>query len=236
MLKAFHRAPRRLLGVVACSVLMALPTTRVAAEPEADDRLAIDFEATRLDGTPLNGLDLEGRVVLLDFWAVWCRPCIDAFPKLNGLASELAGSNFEIIGVTVHSGSRQEVADFLEGYDIQYTVVVADDELAYRFDVIGFPTYLLVGPDGTIYRKYVGDPPELVDRIRHDVMSLRHPHGSRSNPTFCSMGPCPRVMSGLWSSDRPHEIWAMTVSLGALAPPAPLFELAPAFGPAFVST
>ncbi len=42
MLKAFHRAPRRLLGVVAFSVLMALPATLSAAEPEADDRLAID--------------------------------------------------------------------------------------------------------------------------------------------------------------------------------------------------
>ena len=172
MLKARYRAPRKLLGVVACSVLMALPTTRAAAEPEANGRLAIDFEATRLDGTLLNGLDLRGRVVLLDFWAVWCRPCIDAFPKLNGLASGLAGRNFKIIGVTVHSGSREEVADFLGGHDVQYTVVVADDELAYRFDVIGFPTYLLVGQDGTIYKRYVGYPPELVDRIRHDVMSL----------------------------------------------------------------
>lgn len=172
MLKAFSRAPRRLLGVVAFSMLMALPTTLSAAEPEADDRLAIDFEATRLDGTPLHGLDLEGRVVLLDFWAVWCRPCIDAFPKLNALATHLTDRDFEIIGVTVHSGSREEVADFLRKYDVQYTVVVADDELAYRFDVIGFPTYLLVGPDGAIQKRYVGDPPELVDRIRHDVMSL----------------------------------------------------------------
>ena len=172
MLKAFQRAPRRLLGVVAFGVLMALPTTLSAAEPAADDRLAIDFEAIRLDGTPLNGLDLKGRVVLLDFWAVWCRPCIEAFPKLNSLASEFAGRNVEIIGVTVHSGSREEVADFLAGHDVQYTVVVADDELPYRFDVIGFPTYLLVGPDGTIHKRYVGEVPELTDRVKRDVANL----------------------------------------------------------------
>ena len=172
MVKAVRTAPWEAIRVVAIGVLIAAATPLSSAGLEPDNRLAIDFEATRLDGTRLNGLALEGRVVLLDFWAVWCRPCIDAFPKLNGLASELADSNFEIIGVTVHSGSREEVADFLEGYDIQYTVVVADDELAYRFDVIGFPTYLLVGPNGTLYKKYVGDPPGLTDRIARDVANL----------------------------------------------------------------
>ena len=145
---------------------------RSAAEPQAADRLAIDFEATRLDGTPFDGLDLKGTVVLLDFWAVWCRPCIDAFPKLNALAEALVSSSVEVVGVTVHSGSRKEVAGFLEGYDVQYRVVVADDALAYRFDVIGFPTYLLVGPDGTIVKRYVGDLSDLTERITRDVMSL----------------------------------------------------------------
>ncbi len=172
MLTTLPRALCRLLGAVALGVLLVGPTTLSGAEPEADDRLAIDFEATRLDGTPFSGLDLADRVVLLDFWAVWCRPCIEAFPKLNHLARELADRDVEIIGVTVHSGSREEVADFLEGYDVQYTVVVADDELAYRFDVIGFPTYLLVGPDGAIYKRYVGDLPGLTDRITRDVVKL----------------------------------------------------------------
>ncbi len=172
MVKAVRTAPWKLIGVVALGVLMAVATPLSAAGLEPDDRLAIDFEATRLDGTLLNGLDLKGKVVLLDFWAVWCRPCIEAFPKLNDLAQELAGRNVEVIGVTVHSGSREEVADFLEGYDIQYTVVVADDDLVYRFDVIGFPTYLLVGPDGAIYKRYVGDPPGLTDRITRDVVKL----------------------------------------------------------------
>ena len=81
--------------------------------------------------------------------------------------------------MTVHSGSREQVADFLDSYDVQYTVVVADDELAYRFDVVGFPTYLLVGPGGTIYKKYVGDPPDLTERIARDVANLLEDPESR---------------------------------------------------------
>ncbi len=162
-----------LLGVVALGVLTAVATPLSAAAQEPDDRLAIDFRATRLDGTLFNGSDLEGHVVLLDFWAVWCRPCIEAFPKLNHFARELAEGDVEIIGIAVHSGSPDEVADFLEGHDIQYPVVVAHEDLVYRLDVIGYPTYLLVGPDGAIYKRYVGDLSNLTDRIMRDVVMLQ---------------------------------------------------------------
>ena len=162
-----------LLGVVALGMLTAVATPLSSAAQEPDDRLAIDFQATRLDGTLFNGSDLEGHVVLLDFWAVWCRPCIEAFPKLNHLAQELADRDVEIIGIAVHSGSPEEVADFLEGHDIQYPVVVADEDLVYRLDVIGYPTYLLVGPDGAVYKRYVGELPNLTDRIMRDVVMLQ---------------------------------------------------------------
>ena len=65
------------------------------------------------------------------------------------------------------------MADFLEGDDVQYTVVVADDDLVYRLSVIGYPTYLLVGPDGAIYKRYVGDLSGLTDRIMRDVVMLQ---------------------------------------------------------------
>ena len=154
-----------LLGVVALGVVVAVTTPLPAGAQELDERLAIDFQATKLDGTPFNGTGLKGHVVLLDFWAVWCRPCLEAFPELNGLAHELADHDVEVIGIAVHSGSWEEVADFLEGYDVQYPVVVADEELVYRLDVIGYPTYLLVGQDGAIYKRYVGELPNLADRI-----------------------------------------------------------------------
>ena len=161
------------LGVVALGILTAVTAPLSAAAQKPDDRLAIDFQATRLDGTLFNGSNLEGHVVLLDFWAVWCRPCIEAFPTLNHLARELADRDVEIVGIAVHSGSSEEVADFLTEHDIQYPVVVADEDLVYRLGVIGYPTYLLVGPDGAIYKRYVGKLPNLTDRIMRDVVLLQ---------------------------------------------------------------
>ena len=163
----------RVVALVIVTMVTMVATPLSAPAQETDDRLAIDFRATKLDGTEFNGSDLAGHVVVLDFWAVWCRPCIEAFPTLNHLAEELADHDVALIGVAVHSGSPEEVADFLEEHDIRYLVVVADEDLVYRLDVIGYPTYLLVGPEGAVYKRYVGALPDLTDRIMRDVMMLQ---------------------------------------------------------------
>ena len=88
------------------SLLVAVATTACIPVDTADaQQLAIDFEAVDLAGNPFRGLDLHGKWVLLDFWAVWCAPCMDAFPKLNGLVGQLDPGEFEIVGMTVYSGT-----------------------------------------------------------------------------------------------------------------------------------
>ena len=73
----------------------------------------------------------------------------------------------------MYSGSRHEVKEFIQSYTVEYTVVVAEDDIVYRFGVIGYPTYFLIDPEGNIVRKYVGDPPGLTERIKSDVAELK---------------------------------------------------------------
>ena len=60
---------------------------------------------------------------------------------------------------------------FLEDYEVDYTVVVADEDLVYRYGVIGYPTYFLIAPSGEIHAKYVGALADLDDRILRDIES-----------------------------------------------------------------
>ncbi|MFQ5744097.1 MAG: TlpA disulfide reductase family protein [Acidobacteriota bacterium] len=147
------------------------------AAPVSGDPLAIDFDAVELDGRPFHGRELKGRVVLLDFWAVWCGPCVDAFPKLNHLADDLRYASFELVGVALYSGDHEAVGEFLEEYAIDYKVVVGEEDLAFRYGVIGYPTYLLLDPDGNIYKRYVGALPTLEERVKADVADLTRKYG-----------------------------------------------------------
>lgn len=123
----------------------------------AEGGAPLDLEAQTLEGRPFDVRALEGKVVLIDFWAVWCSPCIKAFPKLSALHERYKDRAFMVVGIALHSGSHTEVAAFLEDHSVSYPMLVGDADLAERFRVIGFPTYLLLGRDGRVIERFVGE-------------------------------------------------------------------------------
>ena len=152
------------------SATTAAPAVTLAAfDPEP---LPTDFTGVDLDGKPFLGSELRGKVVLLDFWAVWCAPCIDAVPKLNRLREDLADEDFEVIGYAVFSGPGEDVKAFAAEHGIEYRVVVGDNDLTFDYGVIGYPTYLLIDQQGRQVRKYVGALPGLEERVMADVRAL----------------------------------------------------------------
>lgn len=125
------------------------------AEPETEQMAireggpAPDWEATTLDGTPMSGDALEGQYVLLDFWGSWCAPCITALPKLADAYDQFGGEQFEIVGFAYEP--KSSLRQTMEEYDITWPQVLDEDgSYGDQFAVRGYPTYYLVGPDGTI--------------------------------------------------------------------------------------
>jgi len=153
-------------------LLGTLVLTLLIVPAGAAEKLPIDFEATTLDGTRFDASRLKGHVVLLDFWAVWCPPCIAAMPTLNRLDRELGDRGFDVVGVAVYSGEPEDVAEFLEDKETTYTVVVGDEDLTERFEVIGFPTYFLLDVDGTVFKMYVGEMNNMEEELEKDIETL----------------------------------------------------------------
>lgn len=142
-------------------------------------KLAIDFQAINLKGQPFHANSLKGKTVLLDFWAVWCAPCIAAFPTLKKLNQDLKKDNFEVVGVAVYSGTYKDVRLFVAKHNLDYKIVVGDDDMVERFGVIGYPTYFLIGPDGKIHKKYVGEAKNLYSEVKKDVLGLQQNRRSK---------------------------------------------------------
>ncbi len=118
-------------------------------------RTAPVFDLLDLNGQPVHSSDLRGTVVLLDFWATWCGPCLDEIPVLIRLASE-----YESRGVqtwTVSDEPTSEIKKVLSRNG--WTVPVLRDpdrRLTDQFQVVGIPSLILIGRDGKVLTYVTG--------------------------------------------------------------------------------
>ncbi len=167
--RAVYIVPPFILIIIGIYWFNAIPSENVG-QAENTEKLPIDFIGTDLSGNIFEGASLKGKTVLLDFWAVWCGPCIEAFPGLNKMNRELKSENFEVIGMTLYSGTSEDVKVITDEHSPNYKILLLDnDEMLIRYDVIGFPTYYLIDPGGKIYKKYVGQVGNFFDKVKSDV-------------------------------------------------------------------
>jgi thiol-disulfide isomerase/thioredoxin len=129
---------------------------------------APDFSLPDLAGNTVSLSDFRGRPVVIDFWATWCPPCVFQVPELNALweAHREAG-DLAVVGVAVDVEGAEVVAPWASEQGVGYTILIGDEELARKFGVLGFPTLVLVDPEGAIDSLHVGliEHAELEDLV-----------------------------------------------------------------------
>lgn len=125
--------------------------------PEADGKAAPVFEAKTYDGKTINLKDYQGKIVLLDFWATWCRPCHTEFPHLAKLADTYGGAkNFAIIGVSLDK-TPDSVKTFVEKYKLNYPHVYDgqgwNNAVAKLYGVRSIPHTVIIDKNGNIVQR-----------------------------------------------------------------------------------
>ena len=116
-----------------------------------------DVTGMRLDGVEESLSDYRGRVVLLDFWATWCGPCIQALPDLRELVAEVSADRFALIAISVDE-ELETVTRFMEDEPLPWINwhVGTGSDIGRLLRVVSFPTYVLVDEHGKILARTTG--------------------------------------------------------------------------------
>lgn len=126
----------------------------------------LDFEAILPAGKNTDITQLEGRYVLLEFWATWCTPCVRNIPHLN----ELAGNFKEVQFVSITDEPREKIEKFLQSREIKGWVAIDKDGATFRnYHVEGRPQTFIIDKKGMVI--FEGDPSHVTEQLLSKIVS-----------------------------------------------------------------
>ncbi len=133
---------------------------------------APDFELELVAGKTFHLADSKGKVVVLDFWATWCGPCIQAMPQVEKVTGEFDEKDVQLVAVNLQEAPDQ-IKAMLERHQLKIPRVALDKDgaIAEKYQAHAIPQTVIIGRDGNVARLFVGGGPQLGDQLREAIKS-----------------------------------------------------------------
>ncbi len=123
---------------------------------KSDPGQAADFTLQDLSGKSVKLSDYKGKVILIDFWATWCPPCVASIPGIEKIHKGYKDKGLVVLAVSLDDGGWDSVKSFVAEKGISYPVLKGTEEVSSQYQVRTIPMLLIVGKDGRITKRYLG--------------------------------------------------------------------------------
>lgn len=148
-----------------------LPITAISADSRNESKPvpARPFTLPDTKGTAHNLSQWKGKVVVLNFWATWCPPCLKEIPEFVKLQKEFGGKGLQFIGIAIDD--VQEVEEFIEMHEVNYPVLVGEEnasEIAFMYgNQLGvLPFSVVINRKGDVISRHKGElQPQKLKKI-----------------------------------------------------------------------
>ena len=144
--------------ILSCMLLAGI-STAISAQTITAGAKAPDFTAQKVDGKSFTLASLQGKDVVLDFWGSWCKWCIKGFPDMKAAYAKHKGK-VEFVGVACRDTEEKWIAATAK-YELPWISVLnpSGNDLVKVYEVQGFPTKIVIDPQGKIAKVILGEDP-----------------------------------------------------------------------------
>lgn len=161
-----------ILGLLALLSLQTAPVVAGADLVPWTGEPAAALNLKDLGGHPVSLADYKGKVVLVNFWATWCGPCIAEMPAMQRLRDKLGSTKFDVLAVNFQEGTAR-INDFLKKRPLHLTIVRdADGSVRTAWRVKVFPTSFIVDPEGRLRYGVQGDVEWMSPKVEAQIREL----------------------------------------------------------------
>ena len=165
-----------LIGALFTAIGAYFGARQMAPEPAQSGAVHELLNQTLPDvgGKPQRLDQWQGKILVVNFWATWCAPCVKEMPELSALQTELKGKSIQIIGIGIDSASN--IAEFAGKYQITYPLIVAGMSGAKFTRTLGnqaggLPYTVIIGRKGELSKTYLGQL--SIDELRRELLTMQ---------------------------------------------------------------
>jgi peroxiredoxin len=144
--------------------MMKMPVDEITEEEKAHP---IDGVLTDLKGNKVKISDFKGKVVVINFWFIACKPCTMEMPELNHVVTEFNGKDVVFLGIALDEA--KDLKKFLKAHAFDYRIFASGDQFANEMGVMSFPTHFVIGRDGILQFKTSGFSPTTIPTLKEAI-------------------------------------------------------------------
>jgi len=146
-----------------------------AANSALVDKPAPDFNLVLLSGKKFHLAEAKGKIVVLDFFASWCGPCLQTMPQIDKVAKEFADQDVQVVAVNLEEGPQAITAMF-ERHKLSMPVALDEDgAVSAKYGVTSIPQTIVIDREGKVVRHYIGGSPKLGEEVTAVLQGLLKP-------------------------------------------------------------
>ena len=133
---------------------------------------APDFSITADNGRAITPTNFGGKLLVLNFWATWCPPCIEELPSLNQFQRRFANSGVVVLGISIDKDEKA-YRDFLARARVSFlTARDPDNKINVEYGTLKVPETYIIDSSGKVLRKIISNTDWMSERMIRDVQSL----------------------------------------------------------------